>query len=80
MAALGDVRLAAGSRPFVAGGIDLEAVLGKYFDEVGVALEWIVAQVWDSQTAPVDEGECQKVAGCRDVWFNRVASRSGGGV
>lgn len=43
VASPGNVRFSAGSRPFVAGGIDLEAVLGKYFDEVGVALEWIVA-------------------------------------
>jgi hypothetical protein len=43
--------------PFVVGSIDLKAVLGEHFDEVGVALERITAQIWDTQTAPVDEGE-----------------------
>ena len=74
MAALQVVRFAAGSRPFTVCGIDLEAVLGEHFDEVGIALERVSTQVWDSQTASLDEGECQKVAGCGDVWLDRVAS------
>ncbi len=60
------------SDPLIGLGVDAQAVVGEHFDEVGVALQRIGAEVGNGELAALDQSQCQEVAGRRDVWLDRV--------